>query len=451
MKRLQHPASSYATSGSLDLFSVLPTSVGEKAGRDREIPTVHPLTSQGPFEFHLQSQYALDLSRSYIYCRFRIFNDKGQPHPTEYRIKNADDTYSMVPAHKVAPVQALAKAIFSQATVTVNGVTVEDVPLFHFKSFLEYEYTADLKHKEQLERNMMYSTLEDGDEDQSNGGYTERAEWLSGGQVGEMQFRPALALFQQDKVWLRNTELRLRFERNSDTMLLECFNAQQANPQPVFKLHIDDIRFIVREVELDEQANLSIESALQAGNNVIYNLRPVEMRSFHVAAGRQEFEAILTNTPRIPLRCLLCFVPNENFQGTWNKSLFKLVPGNVSTITLMLGGAPVGYAATFPIDWKKNQYMRVFQAHLDTLGIKNGSNGVTFESFGKFRALYCWEISPNSEDACMNLAEPGIVSVKITFAEPLAEPLMMVVYLENTSVLQVTATRNVINSTPLHA
>ena len=449
MKRLQHPASSYATHSSLDLFSVLPTSVGEKSGREREIPTVHPLTSEGPFEFQLQSQYAVDLSRSYVYCKFRIFTEQGLPHPATKRVQQKDGTFADIEAERVAPAQGLAKAIFSHATVTVNGVTVEDVPLFHFKSFLEYEYTANQKQKEQLERNLMYSTLDDGLEDDTNDGYIERAGWLKGGQVGEMQFRPALALFQQEKVWPRSTDLRIRFDRNPDSMLLECYDAAQGGMK--FKLHIDDMRLLVREVDLEEQANESIERALQAGNNILYNLRPVEMRSFHLAAGRQEFESVLTNTPRIPLRCLICFVPNKNFQGDLQTSLFRFVPGGVGNISLMIGGAPVGYASSVPIDWANNLYMRVYQAHIDALGMKNDWSGVTFEQFGKFRALYCWEISPNSEDDCMSLAEPGILSVKINFAAPLPEPLMMVAYLESTSVIQVTSTRNVIISTPLHA
>ena len=443
MKGIQHPDSSFAVNSSLDLFSVLPTAVGAKSFRVREIPPIHPVTSDGPFEFHVQSQYMIDLSKTYVYCKFAIYNDQGQPHPLLAERVDANGVKSMVASTRVAPVQALAKALFNHATVTVDGVQVEDIPLFHYKSFFEFEYTASPPQKAQLSRNLLYSVKDDGTDNVANPGYLERHEWCKGGAVHECQFRPALALFQQDKLWLKNTELRIRFNRNGDTILINNYDANQAPEQ--YHLHIVDMRLLVNEVDVEEPAIVNMEAALASGRNALYNIRPVEMRSFHVASGRREYEVVLSNTPKVPLRVLLAFVPNDSFHGAQeqNRSVYNFVPGNVYQISLMLSGANVGYASPFPIRWNKKQYMRVFQAHLDNLGISNTSNGISFDDFGKHRALYTWCISPHSEDACLNMVEPGILSVKITFDTALTESLMMIAYLEETSVLQLTSSRNV--------
>ena len=449
MKKLQHPQSSLAASPSLDVFSVLPTATGLKSFRLREIPCIHPLNDDGPYEIYVQSNFPISLEMSRIYVKFRIFDSTGNPHPATKQVRQPNDTYLATPTEVVAPCQAFAKALFHHATATVDGVTIEDIPLFHMKSFLEFEFSTSGKLKEQMSRNLLYSTVDNGEDDDQNPGYLGRAALTHNGAAAEVYFRPALALFQQDKLWLRNTELRLRFDRNPDSMLLDCHDANQARGGPTFKVKIDDLRLIVTEVDAEIQPVNHIESRLAAGAAACYNLRIAEMRSFHIPRDRNEYEVTLSNSATTPMRVAIAFVPNDSFHSQHKLSVFNFVPANIRQIDLLLSGVPVGYAAPYENDWARKNYLRLFTAHHDALGLgerTGATNDISYEAFGKNRCLYAWSISPNSEDACLNAMSSSILSVKISFAAPVAQALMMVVYLEDTSVLQLSAGRKVITA-----
>jgi len=157
MKKLQHPQSSLAASPSLDVFSVLPTACGLRSFRKRMISCIHPLSDDNSsYEFYVQSNFPISLEMSRIYIKFRIFNSSGQPHPATKQVRQPDQTYVTAPTETIAPTQAFSKAFFHHVTASVDGVTIEDISLFHMKSFLEFEFSSSEALKKEMSRNLIY-------------------------------------------------------------------------------------------------------------------------------------------------------------------------------------------------------------------------------------------------------------------------------------------------------
>ena len=435
--------SDLTTPNTLDLFSTLQTSVGEKCARFREVNLQHQLQNNGPFVFHVVSPHMVDLSRTYFTFTFRVL-ENGKPMP---KLGDEEVDGKKIENPAVAPLNGIGNYFLSQIVLLVNGQLVEDSGnLLYFRAFCETELTMDVETKKcTLGDLIMYSTADNRTEKVDNPGYIERWHKVCDGQKYQCFTKLHIGLASQSKLLPPNTPLNFTFYRNNDQFCLLNFNMDQTK-KPIYSIELDSVSLLVREVEIEQNLMLGIEKLLASGRKITYPIRKVECRNIFISAGRRDCpNNIISQTKPLPRRVIIALTNPKGFHGDVAHDPTCFPASNLFDVFVDAGTRSWPLKG-WNLDYPNNQYGPAWLQFLEGLGFAGSSRncGVTYKDFKDSRAIYCFDLSPNAQLNCFDLQEIGNVSIRLLFRETIPEPgLMCLVYLETNEVLSMDHARNI--------
>jgi hypothetical protein len=151
----------------------------------------------------------------------------------------------------------------------------------------------------------------------------------------------------------------------------------------------------------------------------------------------------------LPYRVIVGLLDHRSVNGDYKKSAFEFKHFNLRSISLYVNGSSVGKSFT-PQYKKENEfnlnarsYLNMFMAlgNLNELG-----NGVSIEEFSNNLNIYAFDLTPDqSANSCshVNPVKQGNISLQIEFNENLQESIVVLVYCEFNSVIEINKTREV--------
>ncbi len=212
-----------------------------------------------------------------------------------------------------------------------------------------------------------------------------------------------------------------------------------------YKITVEDIRLMVRKVDLAKSISLAVESTLLR-NTAKYPVRRVQIKAIQVAGGRRDTPINSVFNGQIPRRLIIGLVDNDSFHGSYAKSPFNFKHYNAQSIYIMVGGVMVP-AIPLQMNYLTNNFCEPYISLFEALGYadKDRSCWISPKEYKLGHCLYCFDLSQDSTDGShWQLLKEGCTSIHINFRENIpAAGCKLLVYAEFDSVLAIDRYRHV--------
>ena len=416
----------------IDLFTVPSTQVAVEHGSWHHCHPSNTITEMGPYEFHIPPDpHFLDLNNNYILMHLRIVRPQNQI----LRDNNQD---------VVGPINLLGKTFFKQVKLFLNSKLVYDSgDTYAYRAFLETELNYGYQPKQTRLRAAGYksdSPFDQVNTDQ-NLGWGTRVTWFQESAIVELMAPLHVDLFHQEKYLLNKIDLRLELHRNENSFALMSF----AQPAQAYKIMVENMRWIVRKVNLMSSVSLAIESTLMK-TAAKYPVRRVQMKAIQLDAGRRDTPTNTLFEGQIPRRIILGIVAGNAFHGTYTSSPFNFQNFSATSIQITAGGENFP-ANPLSMDFENQRFMQAYVQLFESLGIAgmDKSCWITPEQFGSSSCLYAFDLTPDSADGNhWELIKEGSTTLQMTFRDAIpAGGAKLIVLAEFDNLLTIDRFRNV--------
>jgi hypothetical protein len=421
------------TSSGLDSFSVPPVDTILKEGKTVYYYPVTSITDAGPYEF----QIVRDPDH---YIHLPMTRLEG-----ELEIKNTDGT-AVAAADKATVCNLFTQSIFKQVECELNGTEVCDLstPTYAYKSFIETHLTYGKSAKETHLYCSLYEKDTPGKEDtisdDTNLGGKARKDRTKNKKI---QFSNIIHsdFFQCHKYLIPNTDIKLKFIRNSDSFSLIAESGKS------YKIVVNKLRLLVRKIKIDPAYQQTLEATL-ATTPALYNLTQSKIKTFNIHTGTTSIDIPNIIQGNLPRSVHIGFVTNDAFNGIITANPFKFGNQGINHFNLKINGIPV-CPTIFQPDFSTDKgagAIREYRWFMDNCGIQheNETNGITYDDFINNSCFWNFDLTP---DLCnsfhLHETKSGSIDVSIGFKTAPANPLYMIVYACYNSAIAIDVDRNV--------
>lgn len=99
-------------------------------------------------------------------------------------------------------------------------------------------------------------------------------------------------------------------------------------------------------------------------------------------------------------------------------------------------------------DFENNLYCEAYQTLYSGCGthFANKGNGISYDDYKSGNTLFCFDLSPDlsCNEAHWNINKTGSLRAELRFANPLTQPIVVILYAEFENLLEITHERNII-------
>ena len=430
---LVHEKSCESVHTGRDLFSLPPTQTSVQDGLWVEYHPLATLAPSAPIEFTVSGATAdyLDLSNTYLNLRAKIIRADG----TNLEV-NTD----------VAPINYWMHSLFSQVDVSLNDTLVTPSEnTYPYRAYIEatLNYGREAK-KSHLTSAMFYrdsSNHFDDTQGDGNSGMKIRRELTSRSKEVDMIGRLHCDIFHQERYLINGVNVKIKLIPSKNV-----FHLMAPAPFANYQTLITYASMFVRKVRLNPAVTLGHAKALEKGT-AKYPIKRVVVKTFSIPTGNLgavQDNLFLSQTPN---RLVIGLVDSSAFNGRATKNPFNFKTYDLSFISLYIDGKQVPSKPLQP-NYEQRQYARSFFSLMTATGLANKDVGSYIESrdFPLGYTLYAVDLTPSLLDGndLFELVKSGALRLELKFAQALTEPVMVVVYAELDSVIEIDRSRQIL-------
>jgi len=418
------------TSSGLDVFSVPPVDTILKEGKTVYYYPVTSVTDSGPYEF----QIVRDPDH---FIHLPLTRLEG-----ELEIKKGDGT-DLDEADKCVVANLFPQTIFKQVECEINGTEVCDLstPTYAYKSFFETHLTYGRSAKDTHLYCSMYHKDTPGKEtaldDTNLGGKARKDRTLN----KKIPFSNIIHsdFFQCHKYLIPNTDIKLKFIRNSDNFSLI------GDVNKNYKIKVNSLRLHVRKIKIDPAYQRTMEAQL-ATTPALYNVTQSKIKTFNIPSGSTTVELPNIIQGNLPRSLHIGFVSNNTFNGTLGTNPFNFGNHSINNFNIKINGVPVRSIPFTPDFSTAGGALLEYRWFMDNCGIQheNETNGITYEDFINNTTIWNFDLTA---DWCnsfhLHETKTGSVDVTVGFKNAPNYSLYMIVYACYNSAIAIDADRNV--------
>ncbi|KAK7098204.1 hypothetical protein V1264_002556 [Littorina saxatilis] len=427
---LAHPQSCESVHTGLDLFSVPPTQTAVQEGMFVEYHPLATLAPGAPIEFTISgatSEY-LDLSNTYVRAK----------------ITKADGTNLDADSH-VAPVNYWLHSLFSQVDISLNDTLVTNSEnTYPYRAYLEatLNYGREAK-KSHLTSAMYYrdsSNHLDETEGDDNWGLKVRREQTMRSREADMMGRLHADIMHQERYMMIGVDVKIRLIPSKN-----IFHLMSPDPFDGFRTVITHASLFVRKIKLNPAVSLAHAKALEKGT-AKYPLKRVVVKTFSIPTGNHsavQDNVFLSQTPN---RLVIGLVDSAAFNGQASRNPYHFKTQGLSFLSLYLDVKQIPGKPLTP-NFEQHQYVRSFFSLMTSTGLANSDAGSYMElrDFELGYAIYSFDLSPSLLDGDQfELVKSGALRLELKFNEALPVPVMVIVYGEMDSMIEIDRSRQVL-------
>ena len=431
----------YCSKSELDLFNKPPINAAMERGVFQTHFPVATLAAGAPIEFLVQAspEDYIDLGRTTLQVQLAV---------------RAADGAALNAAQKVAPVQHLFGALFQQIDVKLNDrLVTPSLNTCAYKSYMEtlLSHGADAK-KSWLSGEGWYGEADDNPEardpheaDQGLG-VVQRWNMIANGRDFQLEGRPHVDIFQQERYLLPGVTMHLKFQTTPAAFHLMYHPNDQLNGvnQGDFKTVIKRAVLKVRRVRCSPDLLLEHARLLES-NNALYPLRRGVVTTFTVAAGGQSFVKENLIQGQLPRRAFVAMVTNAAYNGATDASPFNFQHFRLNHLAASVGTETYP-SQPFKPNFPHRLYAHVYTDLMRTIGSLGSSRGCGISYTDLIRGghvIFGFDFTPDmAEGAHLDRVKYGSVRLEGQFGQQLADAVNVIVYAEYDNLLQIDRSRN---------
>lgn len=428
-----HNNSCECVKSELDIFALPTTQTSIESGQWMQYRPISSLTDDGPIEFLIPGagdEY-IDLSHTMISISARIENNDSS--------RLAVDT-------NVAPVNNWLHSLFSQLDIYLNQKLVSPPNnTYAYRAYIEtllnYGPAAKASH---LTCGLWYEDTPGKLTtcDATNEGFTKRQQLSKQSSTIEMIGHLHGDIFNQGKFLVNGVEMRLKLVRSKDS-----FNLISSNAENKFKVNIINASLIIRKARINPSILLAHEKVLST-TTAKYPLARAEVKVLTIPSGVQG--KVLDNVflGQLPKRCIIGFVSNKAFNGSFDTNPFDFKHNNLNLLSVYVDGHQIPPKTLTPI-FSNNAFTSVYHTLFSGTGIHflNEGNSISKEAFANGYCLMAFDMTPDlsaNSTTHWNLIKRGSVRIEVRFEDTLSSTVNCIVYAEFDNVIEINKNREVI-------
>ena len=428
MAKVIHENSMIAAKSEMDFFSIPPTQVSVKDGFWSSHNLEKSATDVGPYRIELpKDNYYYDLSKNYIQLKLAIVKPDGS---------------ALAETDKVGVINYLGSTFFERVIVKIQGKEIYNSgSLYAYQAYIEtlLNYGWEAKNGE-LQLGLFHKDT-DLSKIVDNTGYEKRSSRFKKSKEVEMLAPIHCQLFNTGRYLLRESKIEIELHRNSDKFIL--LSDKEEN---VYKCKVLDLVWYVWKVELQESANLAIDSRLMK-DTAKYPIRRVSVINTELNSKGRIVTVNNLFSGDIPRRLILGFVPGKNFAGSLDTNPFNFKHYNVNTIELRVGGREL---TPLKLDFTNGNYGLAYMYLLNGIGMGHGDKGIwlSYDEFANGNSFFVFDLTADGVDSdAMELMKSGSITVRFSFDKDLdaKNGIELIAYAEFDGVTEIDFYRNVHN------
>jgi hypothetical protein len=413
----------------LDLFTVPPTQDAVEAGHFVSFRPISTITSSAPIEFTIPSggsEYT-DLSQTMIYLKVKIEKQHAE---------NATPD-------ECGPVNNLLHSLFSQVDVFLNGKCVTPPSNnYHYRAYISnlLNYGSDAQ-KSHLTNSLWYKDTGNFAASVLNEGYKARRELTKDNQSFDMIAPLHIDLKSTTKYLINGVEMTVKLNQSKPE-----FYIMSSTNIPKCTLTIEDAELFVRRVKISPSVLVGHARALSLGT-AKYPITRVEVKTVTIPSGVQNKTLDSLFTGQMPTRCIVGFVKNSAFNGSYNTNPFQFKHFNLSYFSFYMDGIQIP-TKPFTPNFTDNLFIREYNSLFDGSGIfhKDVGLSITRSDYSEGFSLICTDMTPDlsCHEGHWCLIKNGNLRLELRFQEALEQPITVICFGEFNNLIEIDANRNVI-------
>ena len=427
---LLHPSSCECLHSGLDLFSVPPTQTAVEDGQFVEIHPLASLAGGAPIEFSISgnSEDYLDLFNTFIHIRVKVTLPDGTNLP--------DDA-------NVGPVNYFLHGLFSQVDIALNDTLISPSEnTYPYRAYIEATLNHGLDAKQgPLTAALYYKDSPSffNDFNDTNSGFKTRKEIVANSTEIDLMGRLHTDICVQDRYLLNGVDVKIKLSPSKDT-----FNLLTSKPELGYKSVITYAKLLVRKAKLNPAISLAHEKALQR-MNAKYPFKRVVIKTCCIPKGMLSHHQDNLFLSQTPTRIVIGLVKASAFNGAYGLNPFNFEHFDLSYLNVTVDGK--SFSKPLVMSFDKNQVVRAFFETNLALGYigRDAGNSISINDFRKGNSLMAFDLTPSLLDGNqLEMVKSGPISIELKFATVTKEPIQLIIYAEQDSILEISKTRQIL-------
>lgn len=427
-----HNHSCECAKSELDLFALPSTQTSIESGQWIHYKPISSLSDDGPLEFQVPGtgDDYIDLSHTLLYVKAKITNS---------------DSNSIKDQIHVAPVNNWLHSLFNQLDVYLNQKLVSPPNnTYAYRAYLEtllnYGPAAKSSH---LTCGLWYEDTPHKMDamDSTNKGFIKREELVKLNTSVDMIGHLHGDIFNQDKFLLNGVEMRIKLVRSKEVFNLMCNSADEK-----LKVTILDASLIIRKARINPSILLAHQKVL-ASTTAKYPITRAEVKVLTIPSGIQGKTLDNIFLGQVPKRCIVGFVKNSAFNGSFKQNPFNFDNNGMNLFSLYVDGQQVP-SKTLQPSFNDGLIASSFHTLFSGTNIHflNEGNSIGRQDYGGGYCLLAFDLTPDlsaSSNSHWNLVRHGSVRLEVRFDSALTTTLNCIIYAEFDNVIEINKTRDI--------
>ena len=428
------PSTCDGMNSEFDLWAPRPTQGSVVSNRCETYNPVASISDGGPVEFRITNadpDTYLDLGNTLLYVKAKIVKGDGSDLKVE---------------DQVAPVNLWLHSLWQQVDISLNDKLVSaSTNMYPYRAYIEtlLSYGGEAKDS-QLATALWFKDRagQFNANDGQNPGFVHRMRHTLNSQSVDLLGRLHTDIGFQDRYLLNHVTVRVRLTRAKDVFSLIT---QLQEPQPEYKVVLQDVQMHVRKVQLSPPLQLAHVKVLEKAP-AQYPIRRVLTKYFAVPQGQTAVNEQNLFLGVLPKRLILGMVDNTAFDGTYGENPFQFQHMNLNYLALHMNGRQIPSQPLTP-RFDDNLYVRSYFNLFTGVGkaYRDDGNDISRHDFPRGYTLFCFDLSPNlHSDAEFIPVQKGDLRLEMKFQTPLAKTINVICYAEFDNVIEVDRNRQIL-------
>ena len=360
------------------------------------------------------------------------------------------------------PVNSFLNSLFSQVTVKVgtNQECIGDANSYHpWRAYLDMLLSTTKEQQDTLLWGMQLWSLDTAGKfndcavASANVGATKRRTKVEESKTVDIAGQLVSDLFRQTKYLPSNTPVRIELNRSPNafytlsaaTPALDkaCDGTTNPNVEWFYRFEITDLWFYGYYVQINAAQVLAHEKELMH-EPMSFPLNNVKMTSYRIPKNSQIFTEPNIVNGVLPQRATFFMVQEKATIGDSKLNPFYFEHNNLANITLTVNGVEMPFSSSvdMPTTTTVLPYMSLHNAISPLFQPEAAAPVITKEMFDGGYAIYPITLAPDVQ--CGHTAPPrmGSGTLKLRFATPPSEDLVLFMYAEYPATMLLNSTRS---------
>lgn len=393
---------------------------------------VSTLSSTAPIEFFIpgNGEDYIDVNDIKIYVKLKVTKADGS---------DINQTTDIVGLTNLPIATLFQDVLLMIGDNQIEGGDMSYPLRAYFRTLFQFEPDAQ---KTQMQAYGWYRDQAGKFDDQNNSGFKKRQNLVGNSNVIEFLGPLYLDFFNQDRLLISQTDMRIKLMPSKPEYALMSFAATATD----FKINFEKVILYVERTELNPSVINGHAMGLKT-DNARYFINHTELLNFTIPKDQMSYTKDRLFPDMAPKMIMVAMVENEAFNGTYKKNPFRFQHFNLNKLALYREGRSIP-GQPFQPDFTNSIYLRDYIHTMRAFDYYNSdqTNGLQPSEWANDFTVYAFDLTADKDVSthCLqgNLARN--LRLELNFKKNLDATINVLIYAVTDSQVEITQLRDVI-------